>query len=222
MENYYNEILRYAHDNSSEFARFHVHVEEDEYLSKFLNSNMDENRLYWANKYSDNLLYTLGIAETSFLRKKVLMREISADLDYIRQRDHAAHTLHNFLLGWYFFSNCSLIQDEFKRCLSKRRAADGEETDETETIICFGNTWPYVSLLHDIGYMLEGSIHPLSSEVQSSRVSKGAAVLYDFFNHNFWALIEFGSISAQKKLFEMANIDIPDFSFPSITGHDGK
>ena len=54
----------------------------------------------------------------------------------------------------------------------------------------FADVWPIASLLHDIGYILEGTISSASPEVENVRVTNGSKIIHDYFNHWFWKSFE--------------------------------
>lgn len=75
----------------------------------------------------------------------------------------------------------------------------------------FGDVWPIASLLHDVGYILEGSLSASTSQVEHERVINGAKVVNDYFRHYLWrhAVIDFrAAIAVAKKL----ECEVPDFS----------
>lgn len=80
------------------------------HLRSFLYANMDELRLHHAEKYADAILKISDHDDAMYFRHGVLRRELSGDMDYDRQRDHASHTLNNYLFGWYLASKSSLCQ----------------------------------------------------------------------------------------------------------------
>ena len=43
-----------------------------------------------------------------------------------------------------------------------------------------------VSLLHDVGYILEGCLSPASPKIEQEHVTNGTKVLHDYFNHWLW------------------------------------
>jgi hypothetical protein len=51
-----------------------------------------------------HILQRTDIEEAAYFWQAVLRREITGNVTYSRQRDHFAHTLYNYLMGWYFFS----------------------------------------------------------------------------------------------------------------------
>lgn len=202
--NNFSPRLNYARDQK---AYFHAHKLKNGHLKKFLFATNDETRLYHASEYVKQILITLDSSELDFFRKYVLRKEITADVFYDKQRDHSAHTLYNYLLGSYLFENSSLIKEKFSKHIS------GIDYDYD----LFINMWPYVSLLHDIGYMFEGALYPLSSEMQSKQIKMGADSVNDFFEHNFWESCQVLSLSDRKFLLDIAEMDLPKINTASLS-----
>lgn len=104
MKNLIDEFDEFTNDNSLDYYKYHnSRISEDacDYLKKFLTASMDEIRLRYAEKFSECVLDITGAHPMKFFRTAVLRKELFSDIDYDLQRDHSAHTLHNFLLGWY-------------------------------------------------------------------------------------------------------------------------
>lgn len=110
-------------------------------LKKFLFATMDEVRLRFAASCTKSILKSTDLEDADHFRQGLLRREISKDIAYPKQRDHSAHTLYNYLLGWYIYNNNGLIQDKLKEHFSLRNCDDDS----------FSSLWPFVSLLHDVG-----------------------------------------------------------------------
>jgi hypothetical protein len=100
--------------STSYFSKYQKIIKNNsskDYLLKFLYSTVDEVRLFMSNKYSDTILSAMGVPELSYFRRTVLKKEITNDIDFLRQRDHGAHTLYNYLLGWLLFSKNEFIRE---------------------------------------------------------------------------------------------------------------
>ena len=180
-----------------------------EHIRKFLFSTMDEVRLRYARTCTKEILKTTDIEDADHFRQGLLRREISRDVAYAKQRDHSAHTLHNYLMGWYLFENCPLIRSKIDAHFLRRDWPNYGG-------MYFMNLWPFVSVLHDVGYLFEGAIGPLSNEIQSKQVSIGAEVAHDYFNHRFWIINESDSIYDRSRIRELANVTELDFSNHSM------
>ena len=74
----------------------------------------------------------------------------------------------------------------------------------------FGDVWSITSLLHDVGYILEGTISSASTEVENVRVSRGSKVVHDYFNHWFWRKFEVDFRAAQN-IANLLDVSVPDF-----------
>ena len=184
-------------------------------LDCFLASSMDEARLRYAEDYANHLLDLFFDPLGKYFRRAVLQREVSGDIEWRRQRDHAAHTLNNYLLGWLFYSRNTRL----RRCLKRQAKArfaraipkkPGRQWDRT-----FLSTWLVASLLHDIGYAFEGSLGPLQAEVQSRSVARMGKVLRDYFHCRFWQVHDLCSPADAKIACKLAEIRAPEF--PALT-----
>ena len=129
---------------------------------------------------------------------------------YPKQRDHHAHTLHNYLLGWYVYCGVERVQREMTRQFNTRQSDD--------PVNDFRDAWPIVSILHDIGYLFEGSLLPLAASPKSRHVSIGAQVAHDYFAHRFWVECGFDSVHDRERIKSMAHVQQPDFSSESLSG----
>lgn len=171
---------------------------------------MDEVRLLNAARFTRSELEFTDLADADHFRQGLLRREISGEMAYPKQRDHSAHTLHNFLLGWYIYCNVeplrSAVTGQFQV-----RGSDNPDED-------FRDSWPMVSLLHDIGYLFEGSVPPLATTNRSRHVSIGAEVVQDYFAHRFWVECGFDSVHDRQQLRHMSHVHEPDLSSTSISG----
>ena len=190
------------HNNSSNYSSEHKrafsnHTLSDRHLKKFLFSTNDETRLYHASKYSNQILLTIDSDEMDFLRVGVLRKEVSGEVSYDKQRDHSAHTLYNYLFGCYLFENSQFIENAFS------------DYNVDIDFNRFVNLWPFASILHDIGYLFEGSIEPLSTKIQNAQVRNGCDVVNDFFEHNFWIRCEINSTKDRSRLLEIAQLELP-------------
>ncbi len=159
-------------------------------LRRFLNSTMDEVRLSMSTRVALKILDKIGISDAGYFREAVLRREVFGNIAYPRQRDHSSHTLYNYLLGWYLFIHCAKLRDalttEFARRGVPSRKVPAFESDE----IYFGSVWQYASLLHDVGYMFEGSQPRMDLEMSSRQAGIGARVAREYFNRTIW--LEYG------------------------------
>ncbi len=207
---------------------------------------LDEIRLKKANAFAEYSLYISDIEDLAYFRDTVTRREISAEIDYDRQRDHAAHTVYNYILGWYFFENSKKLQKKFREYFTLLGIKVDAGTDELDfyrdkktdkyTKYCqiekakfernialvneFGDVWPFASLLHDIGYILEGSISSASSEVEHARVTNGAKIIHDYFNHYFWKVYDI-DFRVTHHIAKFLGVLVPDFKRSESLGSLG-
>lgn len=183
-----------------------------ESLDRFLTSTMDEVRLYWADEYASAVLKLRDLDDASHFRHGVLRRELQGDVGYDRQRDHSAHTLNNYLLGWGIYEH----SEEFRKALDLHLHARGNsaEISADKRARAFGIVWTWGSLLHDIGYLFEGSLSALSPETQDARVRRGVEVVRDFFDHRFWS--EIGLSIMEERQLALGTVMPPKFSDASL------
>jgi hypothetical protein len=163
-----------------------------ETLKKFLSATMDEVRLQRASQLARETLQLSAFDEVIPFREAVLRREAGADISYDKQRDHSAHTLYNWLLGWLFYEHSQLLRDAMSEATKSRGLCEGG-LDRT-SVEAFGDVWIYASILHDIGYLFEGGIARLAWEPHHETARRGALVVNDFFNNRIWH--EWGIYSA--------------------------
>lgn len=212
------------------------------HLYDFFEATLDEVRLKEANKFATFALKISDNGLLAYFREAASKREFAADIDYNMQRDHATHTLYNYILGWYFFDYSDAISTAFKKHLDKKhylkqnkympfkltlkestfygkkdRDAYGfigkNDESKDESIVLaneFGDVWSITSLLHDIGYILEGTISSASIEVENVRVSRGSKLIHDYFNHRFWNRIHI-DFRAVQNIAAVLRVSIPDF-----------
>ncbi len=179
----------------------------DRNLERFLFATMDEIRLRYAAESAKRILSLANLEDADHFRQGVLRREVTGDVTYIRQRDHSAHTLYNYVLGWYIFSKNSIIKNNLLEHFERR----GVEPN-------FRDAWPFASLLHDVGYIFEGSLQVLSTETQVRQISLGAEIADDYFRHRFWTECGVDSIADRKIVLSQPNLEPPSFSDRSIAG----
>ena len=212
-----DELYKFTRLNArpeNEFSISHqatVSKSSEEALGYFLRATMDEARLRYATIFSENLLdATDGSAATKLL-KAVFRRERSGSITYITQRDHAAHTLNNYLLGWYFLSYCDRIKREVNRHLHIRSSA--------KYTACFESIWPLTSLLHDIGYLFEGAVDPFDTHTHIQQVRAAAESVEEFFEEDAWHEFGISSTHIRTLLCKMADLEpltFPSYSMPAI------
>lgn len=215
MKTLIDELWSYVQKGSgSLFDGYHhvYHHDLNDDLRRFLFATMDEARLWHANSYAKAILKLIDIDDADHFRQGLLRREVAGNIAYSKQRDHSAHTLHNYIMGWYIYSNSGAI----RKTVSRHFKIRGLKKDRND--IDFRSLWPFVSLLHDIGYLFEGKIDPLATEIQSNQIGIGAEVVHDYFHHRFWTECGIDSIYDRNRLRLLAKVEEPDFSNRSISG----
>jgi hypothetical protein len=69
-------------------------------ILRFLQATTDEVRTITSHRVAECILKQIGLSDTMQFREAVLRRELYGNIAYQGQRDHSAHTLNNYLLGW--------------------------------------------------------------------------------------------------------------------------
>ena len=124
-------------------------------MQKFLFSTNDESRLKYALEVSRIILKITDFDDAQYFRESLLRREITGKIRYTNQRDHTSHTLYNYLLGIYIHDKSKYFKDSFNNYIKVKHGSNiGSQ---------FISIWPFVSVLHDIGYIFEGSVKSLDS-----------------------------------------------------------
>lgn len=198
-----------AHTRQSEPSRLDKVAGE-----KFLMATLDEVRLHYAERFARSILDRFDLDDAMHFHEAVLSRELTGSMAYEKQRDHAAHTLNNYLLGWFLFVHCQNLRDAVGEALRKRRTWKTIGSLRAR----FGNVWVWASLLHDVGYLLEGNILRVSPEVQHASIIAGARVIQDYFEHRFWFEVSGRSIDLRDELIAI-NADrvlVPQIDASSI------
>ncbi len=213
-------------------------------LADFFDAVLDEVRIKNANAFAKYALYISDNDDLAYFRDTLARREISADIDYDKQRDHAVHTLYNYLLGWYIFEHSTRLQNEFESHFEKilqidldnqknslldfyklsgkfqnicktydiEINAEPENMDLIAQVHEFADVWPIASLLHDIGYILEGNLSSASPDVEHLRVTNGSKIIHDYFNHHFWKSFEV-DFRVAKNIATSLGVVVPDFRY---------
>ncbi|TAN65562.1 MAG: hypothetical protein EPN17_16340 [Methylobacter sp.] len=208
---------------------YNVEIQKD--LSDFFNAVLDEMRIKKANAFAEYALYISDNEDLAYFRDTVTKREIIADIDYNKQRDHAVHTLYNYILGWYIFEYSDKLQQafrnyfensnidlnpspehlEFYRNYEKFCTIDTVEFERSIDFVNeFADVWHIASLLHDIGYILEGTLSSASSEVENARIINGSKIIHDYFNHWFWKIFEV-DFRVAKNIAKTLGVVVPNF-----------
>ncbi len=203
-----DELLAFATAGTSLYREHHErnHCRGD-LLGEALCASMDEVRLHHAGEYAQCVLRITDMADSDHFLKGLLRREVSGRIEYPKHRDHSAHTLMNYLLGWYFYEHLDRVSSSVSEHFLLRRA-------NSDPVHNFANLWPFLSIVHDVGYLFEGSLGPLASETQSEHASLGAEVVHEFFWHRMWRECGFGSMYDRDILLTL----LKPYEIPTLRG----
>lgn len=197
-------LEEYLCSEDSPVLRYGCKVNEREALKctlrAFFRSTMDEVRLRHANDAAIILLRAEDIDGSVHFREGVLRKELVGHVQYDRQRDHTAHTLNNYLLGWFLFDKSDGLQTAMREAL---RARSGKSVDDNRLRELFNRLWIWVSLLHDIGYLLEGAVDPLALEGTHENVLEGARYICEYFEHRYWRNIGLSATDYRREASEL-------------------
>ncbi|MHC4695800.1 MAG: hypothetical protein ACYTFA_03540 [Planctomycetota bacterium] len=176
----------------------------DGLIKDFFAVKTDEDRVSCAEKYVREVLGITDLADATYFRQGVWRRELSGAMGYDMQRDHAAHTLNNYLLGWYFFVNCPRMTGHLQQVMGKR---DRQAATYLDPMISrFGELWCWVSLLHDVGYILEGALRSNGMEVVDERIASGAQYVRRYFTDIFWRELGIRDADGKQDAAELAQL----------------
>ena len=220
MTNIVELLHQFAMDPNQGYARWHDQMFDEagkqaaakEHLERFFNARMDEVRLWQASQYGHEVLGLTDLEDFDHFRRGVLRREVSGEVSYPKQRDHSAHTLYNYLLGWYFYSKSDLVREEMHRAFGRRQF---QQVDFDKV---FADVWAFTSLLHDIGYLFEGGLEALSSETQSNQIRIGGEVSQEYFSHQFWTHLGLSAVDDREALRKQSGVEIPELERRTMTG----
>jgi len=156
-------------------------------VGNLLAARTDSDRVRYCEDYAKLVLGITDILDASYFREVVLKKEAEEHIAFELQRDHSVHTIHNYLLGWYFFINCSHISTCFGTHF-KIRGIDRElHRAGPYAAYPFGELWCFASLLHDVGYIFEGRLEPVKSlACWDKYVEAGVRKVEQYFNSQFW------------------------------------
>lgn len=166
-------------------------------LYEFLFAGMDEVRMNAQNRFSISVLKKTNMEDWEYFRESLVKREFNNIISYDRQRDHASHTVYNYLLGKYIF---------YKTDIVKKVLNDHSLIRRIQNHNVFESLWPFVSLLHDIGYMFEGSISKKEVTNNNELIRLGVDILNAYFESIFWVVCGNNSTPDKKYLEEYAKI----------------
>ena len=115
--------------------------------------------------------------------------------------------MYNWLLGWVLLHASSTVRENYREI--NRAAGLGCEgaLQSTSSSGIRGRT---VSLLHDVGYLFEGSIAVMNPLTQNDQALVGIHVLDDYYNARLSAQLNIGSAHHQRELFKELDFSPPD------------
>ncbi|MCU7492386.1 MAG: hypothetical protein HF312_13405 [Ignavibacteria bacterium] len=177
-------------------------------VKEFLFSTNDDARLKYALKLSKKLLKSTDIDDAQYFRESLLRREISGNINYEKQRDHTSHTLYNYLIGFYFYENSTCYRKSF---LNYTKRINREAKDDI-----FISIWPFVSILHDIGYIFEGSIKSLDLDNSFKELQIAQDIINDHFKSKFWREVEITSTEEKQKIKDYVAYPFKEYNSKSI------
>jgi hypothetical protein len=204
--------------SETEFEAFHRGCKSEfpGDVRRFLTATMDEVRLSTSSRVALKVLHTIGIADAGKFREAVLRRELQGTIAYEKQRDHSSHTVYNYLLGWYFYLKCFPVREALQQAFKQRGLPNSRIDPFEQEFKYFGSVWLYASLLHDVGYMFEGSLSRMSFDNTSKQAAIGARVAKEYFNRTFWLDCDIELYSMRAELFKGLRADLRPPSFEKI------
>ncbi len=216
------ELFNFVCRTDSAFRSYHIAYPEslgtwDEFtalLERFFNARMDVARTNYSRTIAKNVLGIIGYRDFVAFRDLVLEREESRKVSYDGQRDHSAHTVNNYLLGWYVREHSTVLAEALNSELNKRGVGKIETDPFSSVDSLFGYVWQYVSLLHDVGYMFEGAIGASDLTSANDLVQIGLRGLRSYFATEMWTDYGIRSLSVRQAFTRElgAGFDPPAFS----------
>jgi hypothetical protein len=183
-------------------------------LNQFLDSRMDQVRLRHASDFAEATLPLFDLGDARAFRYVVLQREVYRRISYPKQRDHSAHTVNNWLLGWLMFEKVPSFAAKMSQAIKKRSISTGYPEYEV-----FGDLWMNASLLHDVGYAFEGAIQLNAFEENLQYIDFTLDQLAEYFQYRFWTENGVEQTHHVEALRKWAGVEAPRFdNRASLTG----
>lgn len=151
-------------------------------LKRFLRSTMDQVRANTVLQCTRQILKVSDLDDLELFREGVWKREARGVIKFPGQRDHTAHTLNNWLLGWYLHCRIPAIQQAMTKAIEQRQWKSKTHGPDW----FFGHAWLNVSLLHDIGYLFEGALDATDPGHQNEHAAIGLRTANEYFQFFFW------------------------------------
>jgi hypothetical protein len=142
-------------------------------------------RLPPGEEYAAQILTMTDHTDAMRFRAYVLEREGKlGGMEYPKHRDHAAHTVNNYVLGWYIYSASPLVRQAFDAAFNARLPVTPPVLPHPtkDDYHRFGSIWSLVSLLHDLGYSYEGSSGLGGTAEGLKKARQGAAFTREYFD----------------------------------------
>jgi hypothetical protein len=182
------------------YGRFHRGTDPKS-IERLFNAGSVEERLKLAEEYAKDVLAVTDLEDAAAFRAAVRRRESDHSIAYEKHRDHVVHTVHNYLLGWYFFAHSKKIQDAFDAAFKSRKLLP-----EGEPAVEFGQAWVFSSLLHDIGYLLEGKLPDSLWKPIDGNVKNEMEWLENYFQEEIFEPTRIFTASDREAALRLANI----------------
>lgn len=190
------------------FGVFHVHLTSPAHkiVDHVLSVSSDQDRLHFAEQFAEAVLEMPDQNDQKWFRRGVWIKETLPTTRYPEQRDHAVHTMHNYLLGWYLFAVSPAIRLQLIEAFKLRRIIPSNTTSgyNNEIINRFGEIWIFASLLHDVGYLFEGEVASASMTLLDENIREGARWASEYFEEVFWGEIGTRNVNERNTLERMS------------------
>jgi hypothetical protein len=174
-------------------------------VEDFFTVTTDEDHVNIAERYAEEILRVTDIEDALYFRSGVWFRELRGQMAYPKQRDHAGHTLNNYLLGWYFFVHCPIIIGAFQHEMARRDPEGSRFCNEL--YMRFGEVWCFASLLHDVGYIFEGELHKDHLEAIDPWAARGIQHAKRYFTDIFWKDLKLRGADEKQAAKRLAGFD---------------
>ena len=180
-----DELIAFVEESNSSVKEFFQQADLTDLnrlLTRFLRSTMDQVRSNTALLCTRRILKVSDLDDLELFREGVWKREARGVIKFPGQRDHTAHTLNNWLLGWYLYCRIPTIKEAMTKAIARR----GWKSEKYGTDRFFGHAWLNVSLLHDIGYLFEGALDATEPGYQNEHAAIGLKTANEYFQFFFW------------------------------------
>lgn len=212
MNSVVQELHKFATHHTSRFRRHHttqgVSAKFWQDLEAFAQSRMDAPRTSCSRRLAIEILTIIGYADLAAFRDVVLNREEGRRISYPGQRDHSAHTINNYLLGWYLWARTDIVQEALLRQFERRSVRAGRSFPFDSSDNFFGCIWQYASLMHDVGYMFEGALPLTDSGGRHDLTSIGTLAVRSYFESEMWRDYGVRSLGERRAFIRELGVDL--------------